>query len=72
MRTVRGAPLLRSLLGGVGDGVFVKPTFYGTPITIGAGTFVKPSSDLSGEHMFDMVPAWITHASPSHCATTRT
>ena len=36
--------LLRSLLGGVGDGVVVKPAFrcdYGTPITIGAGTFVN-------------------------------
>jgi maltose O-acetyltransferase len=36
--------LLRSLLGGVGDGVVVKPTFrcdYGTPITIGARTFVN-------------------------------
>jgi maltose O-acetyltransferase len=36
--------LLRDLLGGVGDGVVVKPTFrcdYGTPITIGAGTFVN-------------------------------
>jgi maltose O-acetyltransferase len=36
--------LLRNLLGGVGDGVVVKPTFrcdYGTPITIGAGTFVN-------------------------------
>jgi maltose O-acetyltransferase len=36
--------LLRRLLGGVGEGVVVKPTFrcdYGTPITIGAGTFVN-------------------------------
>jgi maltose O-acetyltransferase len=36
--------LLRSLLGAVGDGVVVKPSFrcdYGTPITIGAGTFVN-------------------------------
>jgi maltose O-acetyltransferase len=36
--------LLRSLLGGVGEGVVVKPTFrcdYGTPIAIGAGTFVN-------------------------------
>jgi len=36
--------LLRSLLGGVGEGVMVKPSFrcdYGTPITIGAGTFVN-------------------------------
>ena len=36
--------LLRSLLGGVGAGVIVKPPFrcdYGTPITIGAGTFVN-------------------------------
>jgi maltose O-acetyltransferase len=36
--------LLRRLLGSVGDGVVVKPTFrcdYGTPITIGPGTFVN-------------------------------
>jgi maltose O-acetyltransferase len=36
--------LLRELLGEVGDGVVVKPTFrcdYGTPITINAGTFVN-------------------------------
>ena len=36
--------LLRSLLGGVGEGAVVKPTFrcdYGTPISIGAGTFVN-------------------------------
>jgi maltose O-acetyltransferase len=36
--------LLRELLGGVGDGVVVKPPFrcdYGTPITIGPGTFVN-------------------------------
>lgn len=36
--------LLRELLGHVGDGVVVKPTFrcdYGTPIAIGAGTFVN-------------------------------
>jgi len=36
--------LLRVLLGRVGDGVVVKPTFrcdYGTPITIGGGTFVN-------------------------------
>ena len=36
--------LLRSLLGAVGAGVVVKPTLrcdYGTPITIGAGTFVN-------------------------------
>lgn len=36
--------LLRVLLGGVGDGVVVKPSFrcdYGTPITIGARTFVN-------------------------------
>jgi maltose O-acetyltransferase len=36
--------LLRDLLGGVGDGVVVKPPFrcdYGTPITIGARTFVN-------------------------------
>ncbi|HUR83804.1 MAG TPA: sugar O-acetyltransferase [Solirubrobacteraceae bacterium] len=34
--------LLRELLGSVGDGVVVKPSFrcdYGTPISIGAGTF---------------------------------
>jgi maltose O-acetyltransferase len=39
----RDALLLR-LLGSVGDGVVVKPTFrcdYGTPITIAAGTFVN-------------------------------
>ena len=36
--------LLRELLGGVGEGVVVKPSFrcdYGSPITIGAGTFVN-------------------------------
>jgi maltose O-acetyltransferase len=36
--------LLRDLLGGVGEGVVVKPPFrcdYGTPITIGARTFVN-------------------------------
>ena len=36
--------LLRSLFGGVGEGVVVKPAFrcdYGTPITIGARTFVN-------------------------------
>ncbi|HEY5196623.1 MAG TPA: sugar O-acetyltransferase [Solirubrobacteraceae bacterium] len=36
--------LLRSLLGSVGDGVVLKPTFrcdYGRSITIGAGTFVN-------------------------------
>ena len=36
--------LLRDLLGGVGGGVVVKPPFrcdYGTPITIGARTFVN-------------------------------
>jgi maltose O-acetyltransferase len=36
--------LLRDLLGGVGDGVLVKPALrcdYGTPVTIGAGTFVN-------------------------------
>jgi maltose O-acetyltransferase len=36
--------LLRSLLGEVGEGVIVKPTFrcdYGRHITIGAGTFVN-------------------------------
>jgi maltose O-acetyltransferase len=39
----RDAILLR-LLGSLGDGVVVKPTFrcdYGTPITIAAGTFVN-------------------------------
>ncbi|MEA2143154.1 MAG: maltose O-acetyltransferase, partial [Solirubrobacteraceae bacterium] len=38
------ARLLRELLGGIGEGVVVKPSFrcdYGTPITIGAGTFVN-------------------------------
>jgi maltose O-acetyltransferase len=36
--------LLRELLGSVGDGVVIKPTFrcdYGTPISIGADTFVN-------------------------------
>jgi maltose O-acetyltransferase len=36
--------LVRELLGAVGEGVVVKPTLrcdYGTPITIGAGTFVN-------------------------------
>jgi maltose O-acetyltransferase len=36
--------LLRRLFGAIGDGVVVKPAFrcdYGTPITIGAGTFVN-------------------------------
>jgi maltose O-acetyltransferase len=36
--------LLRSLLGRVGDGVIVKPSFrcdYGTPITVGARTFIN-------------------------------
>lgn len=36
--------LLHELLGDVGESVIVKPTFrcdYGTPITIGAGTFVN-------------------------------
>ncbi len=36
--------LLRELLGSVGDGVVVRPPFrceYGTPISIGAGTFVN-------------------------------
>jgi maltose O-acetyltransferase len=36
--------LLRELLGSVGEGVVVKPTLrcdYGTPISIGAGTFVN-------------------------------
>ena len=36
--------LLRRLLGSVGDGVVVKPTFrcdYGSPIAIGGGTFVN-------------------------------
>jgi maltose O-acetyltransferase len=36
--------LLRELLGGIGDGVVIRPTFrcdYGAHITIGAGTFVN-------------------------------
>jgi maltose O-acetyltransferase len=36
--------LLRDLLGGVGEGVVIQPTFrcdYGTQITVGAGTFVN-------------------------------
>lgn len=36
--------LLRELLGGVGEGVLIKPPFrcvYGTPITVGAATFVN-------------------------------
>ena len=36
--------LLRDLLGGVGEGVMIKPSFrcdYGTYITIGAGTFIN-------------------------------
>jgi maltose O-acetyltransferase len=36
--------ILRSLLGDVGDGVHIRPPFrceYGTPITIGAGTFIN-------------------------------
>ena len=36
--------LLRELLGEVGEGVVVRPTFrceYGTPVSIGAGTFVN-------------------------------
>lgn len=36
--------VLRDLLGGMGDGVVIKPTFrcdYGTPIVIGARTFVN-------------------------------
>ncbi len=36
--------LLRSLLGSVGDGVVIRPSFrcdYGTPITIGARTFIN-------------------------------
>jgi maltose O-acetyltransferase len=36
--------LLRELLGGVGDGVVIRPTFrcdYGAHITVGAGTFVN-------------------------------
>jgi maltose O-acetyltransferase len=48
-RTAHGAKgehaaLLRELVGEVGEGVTVKPAFrcdYGTPITIGAGTFVN-------------------------------
>ncbi|HEX6388707.1 MAG TPA: sugar O-acetyltransferase [Solirubrobacteraceae bacterium] len=38
------AGLLRELLGGVGEGVVIKPPFrcdYGSYITIGAGTFVN-------------------------------
>jgi maltose O-acetyltransferase len=53
--------LLRELLGGVGDGVVVKPTFrcdYGTPITIGAGTFVNYDCV-----MLDVAPITIG----SHC-----
>jgi maltose O-acetyltransferase len=37
-------PLLRELLGAVGDGVVVRPPLrcdYGSPITIGAGTFIN-------------------------------
>jgi hypothetical protein len=55
--------LLRSLLGGVGEGVVVQPTFrcdYGTPITIGAGTFV--SYDCV---MLDVAPITIGSASRS-------
>jgi maltose O-acetyltransferase len=36
--------ILRSLLGDVGDGVHIRPPFwceYGTPITVGAGTFIN-------------------------------
>ncbi|MEA2248904.1 MAG: maltose O-acetyltransferase [Solirubrobacteraceae bacterium] len=36
--------ILRSLLGGVGDRVHIRPPFrceYGRPITIGAGTFIN-------------------------------
>lgn len=36
--------ILRTLLGSVGDGVVVRPTFrceYGTPVSIGAHTFVN-------------------------------
>ncbi len=36
--------LLRELLGGIGEGVVIRPTFrcdYGAHITIGAGTFVN-------------------------------
>ena len=46
--------LLRQLLGDVGDGVVVKPTFrcdYGTPVSIGAGTFVN-----YGCVMLDVLP----------------
>ena len=46
--------LLRELLGEVGDGVVVNPTFrcdYGTPVSIGAGTFVN-----YGCVMLDVVP----------------
>jgi len=46
--------LLRQLLGDVGDGVVVKPTFrcdYGTPVSIGAGTFVN-----YGCVMLDVMP----------------
>lgn len=42
--TAERSALLRELLGEVGDGVVVKPTFrcdYGTNIGIGAGTFVN-------------------------------
>lgn len=38
------AEVLRELLGGVGDRVTVKPSLrcdYGTPVTIGAGTFIN-------------------------------
>ena len=36
--------ILRDLLGELGDGVVIRPPFrceYGTPITIGAGTFLN-------------------------------
>ena len=52
--------LLRRLLCGVGQGVVVKPTFrcdYGTPITIGAGTFVNYDCV-----MLDVVPIAIGSA----------
>ena len=43
--------VLRELLGAVGDGVVVRPEFrceYGTPISIGAGTFIKPAARSNG------------------------
>jgi maltose O-acetyltransferase len=53
--------LLRELLGAVGEGVIVKPTLrcdYGTPIAIGAGTFVNYDCV-----MLDVAPITIG----SHC-----